>query len=102
MSPGRLRRTATGSQVFNYAALGGRAELALSYAFGSRVRARHLGDGRGERLHEAFREPERRRRRACLPTQIGLDEGGAIGYFGLGYTYRFNTPFGSTPFVTLE
>ena len=34
--------------------------------------------------------------------QIGLDEGGAIAYFGLGYTRRFDTPFGQTPFVTLE
>ena len=32
----------------------------------------------------------------------GLDKGGAAGYLGFGYTYRFNTPFGSSPFVTLE
>jgi len=34
--------------------------------------------------------------------QAGLDRGGAVGYLGLGYTYRFNTPLGSTPFVVLE
>jgi hypothetical protein len=34
--------------------------------------------------------------------EAGLDKGGVIGYFGLGYTYRFNTPLGSSPFVTLE
>jgi len=32
----------------------------------------------------------------------GLDKGSAIGILALGYTYRFNTPFGSSPFVTLE
>jgi hypothetical protein len=32
----------------------------------------------------------------------GLDRGGATGYFGIGYTYRFRTPLGSSPFVTLE
>ena len=32
----------------------------------------------------------------------GLDTGGSFGYLGVGYTYRFNTPFGSSPFVTLE
>ena len=31
-----------------------------------------------------------------------LDTGGAAGYGGLGYTYRFDTPFGSAPFVQLE
>ena len=33
---------------------------------------------------------------------VGLDKGGAVGYLGLGYTYRFNTPLGSSPFVILE
>ena len=34
--------------------------------------------------------------------QIGLDTGGAFVYLGIGYTYRFDTPFGQAPFVTLE
>ena len=33
---------------------------------------------------------------------IELDKGGATAYAGLGYTYRFNTPLGASPFVTLE
>ena len=37
-----------------------------------------------------------------LLSDLGLDQGGAFAYFGLGYTHRFDTPFGSTPFVTLE
>jgi hypothetical protein len=32
----------------------------------------------------------------------GLDKGSTIGLVAVGYTYRFNTPFGSSPFVTLE
>jgi len=34
--------------------------------------------------------------------EVGLNQGGATGYLGLGYTYRFNTPLGSSPFVILE
>jgi hypothetical protein len=34
--------------------------------------------------------------------EAGLDKGGVLAYLGLGYTYRFNTPLGSSPFVTLE
>jgi hypothetical protein len=33
---------------------------------------------------------------------IGLDRGGAYAYLGFGYTYRFDTPLGAAPFVTLE
>jgi hypothetical protein len=33
---------------------------------------------------------------------VGLDRGGAAGYFGIGYTYRFRTPLGSGPFIRLE
>jgi hypothetical protein len=32
----------------------------------------------------------------------GLDKGGATAYVGLGYTYRFRTPLGSAPFITLQ
>ena len=31
-----------------------------------------------------------------------LDRGGSFGYLGFGYTHRFSTPLGSSPFVTLE
>jgi hypothetical protein len=34
--------------------------------------------------------------------EVGLDRGGAYGYAGVGYTYRFNTPLGRGPLVTLE
>jgi hypothetical protein len=35
-------------------------------------------------------------------TEAGLDKGGITVFAGLGYTYRFNTPLGSTPFIILE
>jgi hypothetical protein len=93
----------TGSQVFNYAGVGARGEISFAYAFGRRfehvlslmvganaysavLSGPSAGDGSG----------------SLTAAEAGLDKGGVIGYFGLGYTYRFNTPLGSSPFVTLE
>ena len=39
---------------------------------------------------------------ALTASERGLDTWGAAGYLGIGYTYRFNTPIGSTPFIILE
>jgi hypothetical protein len=91
----------TGSQVFNYAALGGRLEVGLEYAFGRR-QEHVLGVQLGVNLYSAvFSGPGPESE--SLPTEVvGLDQGGAFGYLGIGYTYRFNTPLGSSPFVTLE
>ncbi len=36
------------------------------------------------------------------PADFGLDKSSANGYFGIGYTHRFNTPLGSSPFFTLQ
>ena len=36
------------------------------------------------------------------PADLGLDKSSANGYFGIGYTHRFNTPLGSSPFFTLQ
>lgn len=36
------------------------------------------------------------------PETYGLDQAGTTVYFGLGYTHRFDTPFGQAPFITLE
>ncbi|MBZ0230953.1 MAG: hypothetical protein K8M05_01255, partial [Deltaproteobacteria bacterium] len=36
------------------------------------------------------------------PATYGLDKSSANGYFGIGYTHRFNTPLGSSPFFTLQ
>jgi hypothetical protein len=93
----------TGSQVFNYAGVGGRLEISFAYAFGRRFE-HVLSLMGGANLYSAvlsgpsFDDPSG----ALTAEQAGLDKGGAIGYLGLGYTYRFNTPLGSSPFVTLE
>jgi hypothetical protein len=88
-----------GSQLFNYTALGGRVELGAQYAFGSRYE-HVLGVAVGANLYSAvFSESMD----ASFSSQaVGLDKGGAAGYLSVGYTYRFNTPLGSSPFVTLE
>lgn len=90
-----------GSEVFNYTAFGGRLELALSYAFGSRfenVVSVMVGANLYSKVFASPSDPSQ----GPPADMIGLDQGGAIGYFGLGYTRRFDTPFGQTPFVTLE
>jgi hypothetical protein len=94
-----------GEQVFNYAAVGGRLELGAHYAFGSRME--HVfGVTLGVNMYSAvFSGPEDNIDAdpdAPSIAQVGLDKGGAAGYFGLGYTYRFRTPLGRAPFITLE
>lgn len=94
-----------GSQVFNYAGVGGRAELAAQYAFGARyeyVLGLMVGANAYSRVLSgpsddgSFDDSELSIERA------GLDKGGIAAYVGLGFTYRFNTPLGSAAFITLE
>lgn len=102
MGPGD-DRDASNTQLFNYAGLGGRFELAFTYAFGRRyehafsimasanvytpiLSGPSADDGSG-----LFTAEER-----------GLDTWGATGFFVIGYTYRFNTPVGATPLIILE
>lgn len=87
-----------GSQVFNYAAVGARAELALSYAFGTHYEHVVSLQAGVNMYSKVFSEPMD----GTSAAAFGLDAGGAVGYGGLGYTYRFDTPFGSAPFVQLE
>jgi hypothetical protein len=90
----------TGSQVFNYAALGGRLEVAASYALGTHYE-HVLSAMIGLNVYTgAFASPSADQ--GPPAADIGLDKGGAFAYLGIGYTYRFNTPFGTAPFVTLE
>ncbi len=101
MSPAGMDDGA-GSQVFNYAAVGGRVEINLHYAFGRRFE-HVLGVQLGANLYSAvFSGPSEDSFDSPSTEMVGLDKGGAVGYFGVGYTYRFNTPLGSSPFVTLE
>ena len=97
MSPAGMTDS-EGSQVFNYAAIGGRAEIAAAYAFGHRyehVVSLMLGVNV---YSPVFSSPAD----GLTASEIGLDAGGAFVYVGLGYTYRFNTPFGQAPFVQFE
>jgi hypothetical protein len=88
--------------VFEYAAVGGRVEAGLHYALGSRME-HVLGIAVGANLYSAvFSGPSDDDMDNPTIEEVGLDKGGAAGYLSVGYTYRFNTPLGSSPFVTLQ
>lgn len=92
-----------GEQLFNYAAGGGRFELAFTYAFGRRYEHAFSLLGGANVYTPVFSGPSANDPSGELsPAEAGLDTWGAAGYIGLGYTYRFNTPVGSTPFIILE
>jgi hypothetical protein len=101
MSP--ADRGGDGQQLFNYGAAGLRLEAGLEYMLGSRYE-HVLGFQIGGNIYSSvFAEPEQDPLDPMPQSAFyGLDRGGAALYLGLGYTYRFNTPFGSAPFVTLE
>jgi tetratricopeptide (TPR) repeat protein len=102
MSPAN-EMDSTGSQVFNYAGVGARGELSFAYAFGQRFE-HVLSLMVGANAYSAVLSgPSASDSSGSLTaTEAGLDKGGVIAYLGLGYTYRFNTPLGGMPFVTLE
>jgi tetratricopeptide (TPR) repeat protein len=90
-----------GSQVFNYAAAGGRLEVALQYAIGRRLE-HVIGVQAGVNVYTPVLSSPADGTGLGPASAIGLDAGGAAAYVGLGYTYRFDTPLGGTPFVILE
>jgi hypothetical protein len=93
-------QSSAGEQVFNYAALGGRLELGAHYAFGPRfehVLGVMFGVNLYSRVLSGSEDID-----SLTVEQAGLDRGGTAAYIGLGYTYRFRTPLGSAPFITLE
>jgi tetratricopeptide (TPR) repeat protein len=90
-----------GSQVFNYAAVGGRLEVALSYALGARLE-HVLSLQVGANIYSPVLASPADGSGLGTAGEVGLDTGGAAGYVGLGYTYRFDTPLGQAPFITLE
>lgn len=87
-----------GSQVFNYAALGLRLEIAASYAFGTRYEHVISLMAGLNAYSKVFSDPQD----GMTAAYWGLDAGGAAGYGGIGYTYRFDTPFGSGAFISLQ
>lgn len=102
MSP-QFDQDPDGTKLFNYAALGVRAEIGLEYAFGTRME-HVLSVTLGANGYSAvFSGPSEGNIDGFLTAEeAGLDKGGGYGYFGVGYTHRFSTPLGSAPFVTLE
>jgi hypothetical protein len=88
---------AFGSQVFNYAAVGGRAEVAATIGLGPRYE--HVFSvGVGLNAYSAALSSP-----ANAPaSSVFLDSGGAFAYLSVGYTYRFNTPLGGRPIIILE
>jgi len=90
-----------GSQVFNYTALGLRAQLSADFAFGTHYQ-NVLSAMFGLNAYTAVIASPSADSGSPPADQIGLDTGGAYAYLGFGYTYRFDTPFGQAPFVTLE
>jgi hypothetical protein len=94
---------AEGNQLFNYAAAGGRFELAFTYAFGRRYEHALSVLGGVNVYTPVFSGPSDNDPSGELTAaQQGLNAWGAAGYLGFGYTYRFNTPVGATPFIILE
>jgi hypothetical protein len=91
----------TGSQVFNYAGVGGRGEVSMDFAFGRRYE-HVLSVMVGANVYSKSLTGPSADSGNLTIAEAGLDQGGATGYLGLGYTYRFNTPLGAVPFVVLE
>ncbi len=89
------------ASIGSYVAIGGRGELNLSLALGPHYE--HVLQAMlGLNIYSAaFASPDPA---SGLPqaADVGLDRASAFGYLGVGYTYRFNTPLGATPFITLE
>ncbi len=82
----------------DYASVGVRLQASAGYAFGSRYEhfiTANLGvDLDAKPLGTYDVDPS--------DDTIGLDSGAAIVMLSIGYQYRFNTPFGQSPFVQLE
>lgn len=102
MSPANMQNE-FGETIFNYIGVGARLEMAAQYAFGTRLE-HVLSVQLGVNMYTSvLAGPADEPGMAVLsPAAVALDRGGAAGYFGVGYTYRFNTPLGSTPFLVLE
>ena len=80
-----------------FIAVGARAELALSYVLGAHgEHAISVTPG----LNVYF--PAGGSVDGFTPADYGLDRTNATFSLGIGYSYRFSTPFGSTPLITLE
>ena len=97
MSPNQT--DGAGGTLYNYGALGLRGEISAAYAFGPRLENVIEVMGGFNAYSAVLSEPSDG---SLSSHDVGLDTAGGFGYFGVGYTYRFNTPLGQRAFVTLE
>ncbi|HMG22288.1 MAG TPA: hypothetical protein VK607_13245, partial [Kofleriaceae bacterium] len=90
-----------GTDVFSYAGVGARAQLAFSFAFGRRYEHVLSAMAGFNAYTKALSGPDASSGNFTAE-EVGLGTGGVLAFLGLGYTYRFNTPIGSSPFIILE
>lgn len=85
------------SETFEYMGVGGRAEIRADLALG--VRNEHVvGVALGANAYsKALATPS-----FMSDAGAALDRGGVAAHVSIGYTYRFNTPFGRAAVVSLE
>ena len=85
------------NERINMVTIGLRAEVAISYAFGSNLQ--HVVSlTPGVNLYF----PASGGGGGIEPNDYGLDVAGSTVTIAIGYTHRFTTPFGRTPLITLE
>ncbi|MCE9572174.1 MAG: hypothetical protein K8W52_03370 [Deltaproteobacteria bacterium] len=79
-----------------YVSLGIRPQVSLGYAVGKRYEhliSLNLGVDLDLKPFGSY---------TTDPSEYYIDEGGSMVMFSLGYQYRFNTPFGQSPFFSLQ
>ena len=79
-----------------YVSLGVRPQISLGYAVGKRYEhliSLNLGVDLDLKPFGSY---------TTDPSTYYIDEGGSMVMFSLGYQYRFNTPFGQSPFFSLQ
>lgn len=88
---GALDNASLGKNEFETFAFGARAEVGASVALGTKFE-HVIGLQLGAMAYAKPGESD----------EIMYEEGGTLPYVSIGYTYRFDTPFGSAPILGLE
>jgi hypothetical protein len=82
----------------SYGVFGFRGELGLEYALGSRYE-NVITAGVGINVYLPAQD---QMDSTTAPSIYGFDKGSTSGYFGIGYTRRFNSPLGNSPLFTMH
>lgn len=88
---GALDNASLGENEFETFAFGARAEIGASFALGTKFE-HVIGLQLGAMAYSTPGDSD----------ELMYEEGGTLPYLSLGYTYRFDTPFGSAPILGLE